>query len=103
MGRLDPAAALERVHGDVELGGLIADGLPFGASGDGSSPKFAGAEIVEDGGHAAYMVGVGVGHGDDIKSPNPAIPKIGGDDVFADIDFGSGVAAKGKDAAAPKH
>ena len=44
-----------------------------------------GMEVAEDGGHAAHVVGVGVGEEDDVEAADAARPEVGGDDFLADV------------------
>ena len=56
-----------------------------GVAGVDAEPEFAGVEVVQDGGHAAHVVGVGVGEHDDVDVADVAGPEIGGDHLFADV------------------
>ncbi len=49
-------------------------------------PELARAEVAQHGGHAAHVVGVGVGERDDVETPDLARPEIGRDDLFADVE-----------------
>ena len=59
-----------------------AVGCGVGIDGD---PELARVEVAQDGGHAAHVVGVGVGEGDDVERAELARPEVGRHDFFADV------------------
>ena len=63
-----------------------------GVAGVDADPELAGVEVAEDGGHAAHVVGVGVGEEDDVEAADAAGPEVGRDDFFADVPGGGGAA-----------
>ena len=67
------------------LGEQGAVGRGVGIDGD---PELARAEVAQDGGHAAHVVGVGVGEGDDVEAAELARPEVGRDDLLADVEGG---------------
>ena len=79
-----------QVADDHVLGaGLGEEGVEErGVAGVDADPELAGVEVAEDGGHAAHVVGVGVGEEDDVEAADAAGPEVGGDDFFADVPGG---------------
>ena len=73
--------------GGAGLGEELVEGLGVGGYGD---PELAGAEVAEDGGHAAHVVGVGVGEDEGVEAADAAGPEVGGDDFLADVEGGGG-------------
>src|ERR1039457_6831532 len=59
-----------------------------GRGGAAPHPQLARAEVAEDGGHAAHVVGVRVGEGDDVEAAELARPEVGRNDLLADVEGG---------------
>ena len=76
--------------GDVEARGLSEQRGVKRGDGIDANPELAGAEVVEDGGHAAHVVGVGVGEDEEVEAAKAAGPEVGGDDLLADVEGGEG-------------
>src|ERR1700690_724489 len=53
-----------------------------------ADPELAGMEICDDGGHASEMVGGGMSNHDRVEVVDAAIPQIGRDNLFSDIEVG---------------
>lgn len=62
---------------------VVEDGVGIDAD-----PQLAGAEIGEDCGHAADVVGVGVGDGDGVEAADAAGPEDRRNDVVANVEIG---------------
>ena len=63
--------------GAVRAGLAEEGGEGVGLGGDGD-PELAGVEVAEDRGHAAHVVGVGVGEDEGVEAANAAGPEVGG-------------------------
>ena len=86
----DLLPGVEEADGGAELRGLVEEvGEGVGVGGE-RDPELAGAEVAEDGGHAAHVVGVGVREDEGVEAADAARPEIGGDDLFADVEEAGG-------------
>ena len=62
-----------------------------------ADPDFARPEVGEHRGHAADVIGVGMGESDYVEAADSARPEICGDDLFANVEIGhAGRRAKGR-------
>ena len=99
----EAVAGAEMADFDAERSGLRKQGAVGCGVGIDGDPELARAEVAQDGGHAAHVVGVGVGEGDDVEAAELARPEVGRDDFLADVEgrVGAEAAAFSALAAAP--
>ena len=64
----DAVAGAQVADADAERCGLREEGAVGRGVGVDADPELAGAEVAQHGGHAAHVVGVGVGEGDDVEA-----------------------------------
>src|ERR1035441_8488846 len=73
---------------DAQLRRLGEQGAVGGGVGVDRDPQLARAEVAEDGGHAAHVVGVRVGEGDDVETAELARPEVVRYHLFANVEGG---------------
>ena len=73
---------------DSQLRRLGEQGAVGGGVGVDRDPQLARAEVAEDGGHAAHVVGMRVGEGDDVETAELARPEVGRNHLFANVEGG---------------